>query len=125
KRRIRSVIAEGSFEEAIVYIQITRGAAPRSHRFPIPAEPLEFFYVDSFSDPYASLRETGARVATAPDTRWGRCDIKSTNLLANVMAMQAASETGCAEAILYLPDGTLTEGTHTSVFGVRDTALLT
>ena len=125
RKRLEQVIAAGPFLEATAYIQITRGSAPRAHKFPIAAEPLEFFYVDHFTDPYADARRTGIRVVTAPDLRWDRCDIKSTNLLANVLAMQAASEAGCTEAILYLPDGTLTEGTHTSFFGVREEAVLT
>jgi D-alanine transaminase len=123
--RLEAVIAAGPFLEATAYIQITRGSAPRAHKFPITAEPLEFFYVDEFTDPYSDARRTGIGVVTAPDLRWERCDIKSTNLLANVLAMQAASQAGCTEAILYLPDGTLTEGTHTSFFGVREDTVLT
>ena len=79
-----------------------------------------------FRDPYAEARRgRAACVITHPDIRWGRCDIKSTNLLGNVLAMQAAKEAGCLEALLYLPDGTLTEGTHTSFFGVRRRRVLT
>src|SRR5581483_8649892 len=70
--------------------------------------------------PYTEARRTGASVALYPDIRWARCDVKSTNLLANVLAMQAAKEAGCVEAVLHLPDGTLLEGSHSSFFGVRD-----
>ncbi|HEV3257142.1 MAG TPA: D-amino acid aminotransferase [Gemmataceae bacterium] len=125
RRRMHETIAAGPFREAIVYIQVTRGAAPRSHKFPIRATPLEFLYVDEFHDPYSEPRRGGAAVITQPDRRWDRCDIKSTNLLGNVLAMQAASEAACMEALLYLPDGTLTEGTHTSFFGVRQGTVLT
>ena len=72
---------------------------------------------EDFPDPYAQARQSGASAITHPDLRWGRCDIKSTNLLANVLAMQAARDAGCLEALFYLSDGTITEGTHTSVFG--------
>jgi D-alanine transaminase len=82
-------------------------------------------YIQEFQDPYAEARRTGAAVITQPDVRWDRCDIKSTNLLGNVLAMQAAAEAGCVEALLTLPDGTLTEGTHTSFFGVLDGTILT
>jgi D-alanine transaminase len=99
--------------------------APRTHRFPTRATPLELLYVQEFHDRHAEHRQRGAAVLTQPDCRWGRCDIKSTNLLSNVLAMQAAVEAGCIEALLYLPDGTLTEGTHTSFFGVLDGTLLT
>jgi D-alanine transaminase len=126
RQRVRDTITAGAFQEAIVYIQITRGAAPRrTHPFPAEATPLEFLYVDEFLDPYQEARQTGASVITQPDLRWDRCDIKSTNLLGNVLAMQAAKEAGCLEALLYLPDGTLMEGTHTSFFGVLNGTVLT
>jgi D-alanine transaminase len=125
EKRMHETIAAGPFREATVYIQITRGVAPRSHSFPASATPLEFLYVQEFNDPYAEARQTGTTVITHPDLRWGRCDIKSTNLLANVLAMQAAKEAGCLEALFYLPDDTITEGTHTSAFGVLEGALLT
>jgi D-alanine transaminase len=125
RKRMLDTIAAGPFEEAIVYIQITRGVAPRSHPFPAQAMPLEFLYVDEFQDKYVQARETGASVLTLPDIRWDRCDIKSTNLLANVLAMETAVEAGCLEALQYRPDGTLTEGTHTSFFGVWGGAVLT
>lgn len=125
EKRMFETIAAGPFQEAIAYIQITRGVAPRSHAFPASAVPLEFLYVQELADPYVQARRDGAAVITHPDLRWGRCDIKSTNLLANVLAMQAAKDAGALEAFFYLPDDTITEGTHTSVFGVLDGALLT
>jgi D-alanine transaminase len=125
RQRVLETIAAGPFLEATVYVQITRGVAPRAHAFPANAVPLEFLYVKEFKDPYAAFRQTGAAVITLPDIRWDRCDIKSTNLLANILAAQAAKEAGCQEALLYLPDGTLTEGTHTSFFGVLNGSLLT
>lgn len=124
--RLLDTIAAGGFQEAIAYIQVTRGAgATRSHGFPPKATPLEFLYVAEFPDPYVEGRRNGAGAIALPDIRWDRCDIKSTNLLANVLATQAAKEAGAIEALLYLPDGTMTEGTHTSFFGVLDGQLLT
>jgi D-alanine transaminase len=125
RRRMHQTIVAGPFLEATVYIQVTRGSAPRAHVFPEGSAPLEFLFVQEFIDPYRELRETGAEVISQPDWRWERCDIKSINLLANVLAAQAAKEAGCKEALLYLPDGTLTEGTHTSLFGVVDGVLVT
>src|SRR5216683_2797274 len=125
RQRVLETIAAGPFLDATVYVQITRGVAPRAHAFPANAVPLEFLYVQEFKDPYAQSRQTGAAVITLPDIRWDHCDIKSTNLLANILAAQTAKEAGCQEALLYLPDGTLTEGTHTSFFGVLDRALVT
>jgi D-alanine transaminase len=125
RQRMHATIRAGGFREATVYLQVTRGAAPRSHPFPMSAIPLEFLFVQEFNDPYAAARDRGAAVVTQPDIRWDRCDIKSTNLLANVLAMQAAKEAGGLEALFYLPDGTMTEGTHTSFFGVLHGKVLT
>jgi D-alanine transaminase len=125
RARMQRTIAAGPFQEATVYIQITRGVAPRTHLFPAAIPPLEFLYVKEFRDPYEESRREGGAVITLPDIRWERCDVKSTNLLPNVLASQAAKEAGCLEALFYLPDGTLTEGTHTSFFGVLAGTLLT
>jgi|ERR1051326_6751807 D-alanine transaminase len=125
RERMIATIAAGKFQEAIAYIQVTRGSAPRAHAFPADAVPLELLYIAEFNDNYRESREQGAGVITHPDLRWERCDIKSTNLLANVFAAQAAKEAGCVEALFYLPDGTLTEASHNSFFGVLDGAVLT
>src|SRR5712692_3016169 len=76
RRRMRETIAAGPFKDAVVYIHITRGAAPRSHPFPASAVPLEFLFVQKFLDTYQQAWWAGARVVTQPDIRWGRCDIK-------------------------------------------------
>ncbi|MGE3804043.1 MAG: D-amino acid aminotransferase [Gemmataceae bacterium] len=125
RQRIEGMIGQHSFGEAIIYIQITRGAAPRAHKFPAGVAPLEFFYVQDFKDPYVEARQTGVGVVTHPELRWGRCDIKSTNLLGNVLAMQTAIDANCAEALFVHADGTILEGTHTSCFGVLNGTLLT
>ena len=94
--------------------------------FPRPPTPLEFLFVQEYDDgPTAQARQAGAAVITHPDIRWGRCDIKSTNLLANVLANQAAAEAGCCEALLYLPDGTMSEASHSSFFTVKGGVLHT
>src|SRR5262249_50457715 len=125
QKRMLQTIAAGPFKEATVYIQITRGAAPRKHAFPAGVTPTELLSVQEFADPYVEARRTGAAVIPQPDVRWKRCDIKSTNLLGTVLAIEAAVEAGCVEALLIQADGTVTEGTHTSLFGVRDGVLLT
>jgi D-alanine transaminase len=126
RQRVMQTIAAGPFKEAIVYIQITRGCGSgRAHTFPPQATPLELLYVQEFADPYKEAREIGAGVVTMPDIRWDRCDIKSTNLLANVLAAQAAKEAGCVEAVFVEADGTLAEGSRTSLFGVLDGQVLT
>lgn len=114
---------EGS--DALLYVQCTRGAAcPRTHTFPSPSvEPTLYASVSRFDRP-TGLCENGASVALLQDLRWLRCDIKSLNLLANVLARQQAKETGAAEAVL-VRDGYVTEGSHSNVFAVFDGTLRT
>jgi len=110
--------------EGTFYLEITRGTAPRTHAFP-PAstKPTVFAMVTRFEVPHA-VRATGAKAVTEQDLRWLRCDIKTVQLLPNVMAKQRAHEAGALEAIL-IRDGVVTEGTHTSVLGVKDGVLRT
>ena len=122
--RVVELLKTGGFGEAIIYIQISRGIAPRKHTFPTNETPTEFFYIKDFHDSLAEERQIGAKAITYPDLRWQRCDIKSTNLLGNVLAIQAAKEADCVEALLYQPDGTFTEGTHTSLFAVKGDVIL-
>lgn len=118
-KRMHQTIAAGPFGEAMVYLHISRGAAPRKHAFPKQAIPLELLWVQDYDDgPTARQREVGTKCITHPDIRWGRCDIKSTNLLANVLANQAAAAAEASEALLYLPDETMTEASHSSFFTV-------
>jgi D-alanine transaminase len=116
---MHETIAAGGFKEAAVYLQVTRGAAPRKHAFPKDITPLELLWVQEYADTYRPLCESGCSVITYPDLRWHRADIKSTNLLGNVLANQASAEAGCAEALLYLPDGTMTEASHSTFFTVQ------
>lgn len=126
RKRMHETISAGPYHDAQVYLQITRGAAPRrSHPIPKGIAPLELLWVEEIGDPYAAHREPGVRVITQPDLRWRRCDIKSTNLLGNILATTAAKEADCSEAILYRPDGVVTEATHSSFFGVKEGAIVT
>jgi D-alanine transaminase len=125
RQRMHETIRAGGFAEATAYLQVTRGAAPRKHAFPKNATPLEVLWIQEYDDVCANMRQEGAAVIAYPDLRWHRCDVKSVNLLANVLANQAAAEAGCVEALLYLPDGTITEASHSSVFAVAGGALYT
>jgi D-alanine transaminase len=120
RQRMHDTIRAGNFGEAMVYIQVTRGCAPRKHAFPKAVAPLELLWVQEYDDgPTRILRQSGTSVITHPDLRWQRCDIKSTNLLANVLANQAAAEKGASEALLYLADGTMSEASHSTFFWVQ------
>lgn len=103
--------------DATVYIQVTRGAAPRTHRFPPKDTPLTIFASARPFTPHADEMSHGIDVIQVPDQRWARCDIKSTALLPNVLAHQQAVDAGATEAI-FTRDGFLIEGTHSNVFAV-------
>ena len=110
--------------EATIYIQVTRGQAPRTHAFPAEAEPTVYVATPPFRGQPAACFEEGTAAVTVPDTRWSRCDIKSIALLPNVLANQAAKERGAFEA-LFVRDGVLIEGSHSNLFGVRGGELVT
>lgn len=103
--------------DATVYIQVTRGVAPRTHRFPPKGTPLTVFASARPFTPHIDEMVRGIDVIQVPDQRWARCDIKSTALLPNVLAHQQAVDAGATEA-LFVRDGFLTEGTHSNVFAV-------
>lgn len=110
--------------EGTVYLQITRGAAPRTHYFPPAGTPCTVFLSTSrFSVPH-DKRATGVSAVTYPDTRWARCDIKTVNLIPAVLARQFAVDNGVFEAI-FVRDSAITEGSHTNFFGVLDGELRT
>ena len=116
------VLAESGLGEghATVYLQVTRGSAPRTHHYPDPRHVPPTVYVSaSRFTPLDAARATGVAVITVPDLRWGRCDIKSINLLPNVMAKQAAVAAGAHEAV-FVRDDVVTEGGATNVFAVVD-----
>jgi D-alanine transaminase len=104
--------------DAVVYLQITRGAAPRTHAFPNPpAPPTIYGYAAPIQLKFDPVK--GVAAIAIPDVRWARCDIKSVSLVANCMANQQAAEAGAFEAIL-VRDGVALEGSHTSLFAVID-----
>ncbi|MEO0079327.1 MAG: aminotransferase class IV [candidate division WOR-3 bacterium] len=108
--------------DAILYIQVTRGIWSRWERPPSGLVPTLYVEVAPFrSDKDA---ESGIAAITVPDIRWGRCDIKALGLLPNILARQLAEKKGAAEAI-FVRDGFVTEGSHTTVFGVRAGTVIT
>ena len=110
--------------EATVYMQVSRGSATRLHTFPSPpVAPSVYISVSRFK-PYSDLAVSGASAISHPDLRWGRCDLKTLNLLPNVLASQAAKERGAFEAML-IRDGIVTEGAKTNFFGVVNGSLRT
>jgi D-alanine transaminase len=110
--------------DAGVYLQISRGAAPRTHAFPTGAvTPTVYAFAAPCGYP-RDRQERGEAITLLPDQRWARCDIKSTALLPNILANQLAKERDVAEAV-FVRDGYVTEGSHTNVFAVIDGRLHT
>lgn len=122
----RELIVRNQLEqaEASIYLQVTRGAAPRHHPFPPPETPPTVYAAINALEPHPERTEGGLHIILVPDIRWGRCDIKSIALLPNVLAAQAACDAGADEAV-FVRDGIVTEGTRTNVAIVRAGTLLT
>lgn len=106
-----------------VYVQITRGAFMRQHHFPSDTSPVVVAYTKSVERPLELMRN-GAHAIFLEDIRWLRCDIKSLNLLGNVMAKQEAYENGCYEAVLHRGE-VITEGSSSNMYGIKDGILYT
>jgi len=111
-------------QPALVYLQVTRGVARRSHSFP-SSEVTPTAYANTWGiKPDRHLKETGIKVMLKEDIRWKRCDIKSVSLLPNVLGNQAANENGYKECV-FARDGFITEGSHSNIFFVTDGTLFT
>ena len=113
-----------SGSEALVYVQITRGAAHRTHQFPVPeTAPTVYAHAVPFDPPFEQ-RDKGIPVILVPDTRWNRCDIKSIALLPNILARQMAEDAGAGEAI-FIRDGNVTEGSASTFCAVFSGTVVT
>jgi D-alanine transaminase len=113
---IGETIRRNGVDTGIVYLQITRGAAPREHAFPKAAKPTLVVTSRRSRPPDPRFGEDGIRVITIPDIRWQRCDIKSVALIANVLGKQQAREAGAYEAWQVDQVGQVTEGTSTNAW---------
>ena len=111
--------------QATVYLQITRGAAfPRTHAFPDPAVKPTVFLTAAAFKPFTELHAKGISAITISDVRWSRCNLKTVNLLPNVLATNEAKKAGVGTALM-VRDGVLTESPNANVFGVMDGVLYT
>lgn len=106
-------------DDALIYVQITRGVAPRSHVPHQPLVPTVLITVRPVEDLAGRSREAGVSVILVPEVRWQRRDIKSTNLLPNILAKQEAHARGAYEAIFVTDDGWVNEGSSANLFIVQ------
>jgi D-alanine transaminase len=124
RSRVERAFAASGLPDAKIYFHVTRGSAPRNHVWNADLEPNFFLTVSEVPDDSRDKAE-GITVSTHPDWRWKRCDIKSLNLLANVLARQNAAEKGCGEAILVDDAGLITEGAGSGFFAILGQSLWT
>jgi D-alanine transaminase len=125
---LRETVRRNRLRDGLVYLQVSRGVAPRDHPFPNPAPRPSVVVTAKRIDPASGEAKAakGVAVITVPENRWGRCDIKTVNLLPNVLAKQAAKDAGAYEAWFVDELGFVTEGSSTNAWIVdRDGVLRT
>ena len=123
RQLIASTFEATGATEQLVYIQVTRGVAPRDHVMPEGIRPTVFMMANPVKAPSTEQRHAGVACTTARDFRWERGDIKSTSLLGNVLARQMSADHGALETIMFR-DGMLTEASASNVWIVHEGALL-
>ncbi|HOL37288.1 MAG TPA: D-amino acid aminotransferase [Rubrivivax sp.] len=121
--RCRALVRAEAASDQVVYMQITRGVAPRDHVMPQGLVPTVFMMTNPMRSPSAEQRHQGVACITASDFRWERGDIKSISLLGNVLARQLSADQGATETIM-LRNGWLTEAAACNVWIVHEGALL-
>jgi D-alanine transaminase len=121
---IAELIDRTSFDDGIVYIQVSRGEAPRAHFYAEGMTPTAIAYTRAFRFPDGAKKERGIRVITTADLRWKQCHVKSVNLLANALAKKRAQRAEADEALL-LGDGFVREGASSSFFAVKSGRVIT
>jgi D-alanine transaminase len=123
---VEQLIARNGGGDMYVYVQVSRGMEyGRNHAFPVPPVKPSVFAMCSPLPVFTEAQRTnGLSAITVEDFRWGRCDIKSTALLANVLMKQQAADAGANEAII-VRDGEVLEGSSTSVFVVKNAVVAT
>jgi D-alanine transaminase len=121
---IHQVIEKNSYEDQSIYLQVTRGVAPRDHRFPQQKKPTIFIMTSPLLPQSETIARQGIKAVTLADTRWLNCHIKSISLLPNVLLRQSAQDRGAQEAIL-IRDGFATEGAASNLFIVKNDCLIT
>lgn len=121
---MREMLRRNRVRDGLLYLQVTRGVARRDHKFPAPIKPSLVMTARRGKFWSAARFQAGVRVISLADIRWGRADIKSVSLIANVLAKQAAAEAGADEAWLYGRDGLVSEGASSNAWIVTQAGAL-
>ena len=128
KELSEELMNKSDINEGLIYFQVTRGTAPRQHDFPKNADPTIFAYIiPTYVEPEEEERRRtkGVKTILVPDERWDRCYIKTINLIPNCIYKEKAKQEGAFEAIQVHETAGVTEGTSTSIFGIKDGILYT
>jgi D-alanine transaminase len=125
KTAVLNLSSASGYKRAGIYIQISRGVAPRDHAYSKDLSPQIIMTIRPVKELPAKLRVDGAKAITVEDMRWGRCDTKTVQLLANSMAKQKAKDSGCDDAIFISDQGIVREGTSSNLFIVSGDELAT
>ncbi len=125
RQAVVDLLKRSGYPRAGIYIQITRGIAPRNHAFTSGMAPQIVMTIRAVSELPEKLRTDGAAAITVQDTRWERCDIKTIQLLSNSLAKQKALDAGCDDAIFVTNQNVVREGTSSNLFMIVDEKLFT
>jgi D-alanine transaminase len=120
---VPNMACSAAYKDISLYLQVTRGPAPRDHAFPAETVPTVFIMCSPLVTPAEAVRDQGVAAISAEDFRWDRCDIKAISLLPNVLLRQAAVDVGAIETVLF-KDGILTEGAVSNIFAVENGVIL-
>jgi len=115
---VERLVSLHPWPDQFVYLQVTRGVARRDHAFPAGVAPTVFAMSNELVPVPQQQRLNGIRAISLPDERWLHCDVKSTSLLGNVLARQAAVDAGAAECVMFR-NGYMTEGSASNIWVVR------
>ncbi|MFZ0241244.1 MAG: D-amino acid aminotransferase [Desulfobacterales bacterium] len=125
RQAVETLFEKAGISRAGVYIQISRGVAPRNHAFPAASECQVVMTVRAIEEKPAEFRKNGAAAITVEDFRWGRCDLKTVQLLPNVLAKQKALAAGAFDALFVSSEGVVREATSSNLCIVADKTLVT
>jgi D-alanine transaminase len=122
---VRELLSRSGIPEALIYTQVTRGAAPRQHIYADDLKPTVMAFVRPTPVQPKAWRTEGAKAIPEPDIRWELCNLKTISLLPNILAKNRAHRAGAAEALFHMPDGTVTEGSSSNAYAIRGGELWT
>ncbi|MGA7615649.1 MAG: aminotransferase class IV [Thermoanaerobaculia bacterium] len=121
---LSELLSRSSFDDGVVYFEVSRGEEPRAHMWGKDLRPTAIAFSRAFRFPDAEKKRNGISLITARDIRWGLCNVKSVNLLANALGKNMARKAGANE-VLFIRDKEVTEGASSTFFAVRDGRIVT